>query len=139
MAMKIGRREESFLGSLDDIRVYSRALDSTEIMSLYNEEEPCICTDTVFIPVYDTVTIEDTVIVNDTVFIEDTITVYDTVTVEDTLNINITITELSEPANKNEIKVFPNPTKDVLWIDCGDYTKMGGYTLKFVDASAVDK
>jgi hypothetical protein len=151
MAMKIGRREDSFLGSLDDIRVYSRALDSTEIMSLYNEEEPCICTDTVFTTVYDTVTIEDTVIVNDTVWhdvydttyvdVYDTIyvNIYDTIAVEDTLNVDIVITELTPPNNTNEIKIYPNPTNEIVWIDCGDYTKMNNYTLKLIDALSVEK
>lgn len=54
----------------------------------------------------------------------------DLISVYDTLKINVVITELSAPNNINLIKVFPNPTNEILWINCGDFSKMNNYTLK---------
>ncbi len=103
-----------FEGYIDDIRIYNKAFDSCEIQALFNEN---FC----FITVYDTIKI------------------FDTITVEDTLRIELFITELSEPDNSNDLKVFPNPTNDVLWIDCGDFEKMEDYTLKITDAASIER
>jgi len=63
----------------------------------------------------------------------------DSISIEDTLNIQVLITELTAPNNVNEMKVYPNPAKDNIWIDCGDYAKMNGYTIKLVNSSAIEK
>lgn len=44
MTLRIGRREDSFLGSLDDIRIYNKCLNETEITALFNE---IFCSDTI--------------------------------------------------------------------------------------------
>src|SRR6056297_2194152 len=44
MTLHIGRREDSFLGSLDDIRIYNKCLNETEITALFNET---FCYDTI--------------------------------------------------------------------------------------------
>ncbi|CAM6004418.1 unnamed protein product [Sphagnum balticum] len=114
--------------------------------------------DTTRTQIYDTtrVTVYDTLIrnVNDTVFthlivydttrtqIFDTITtnqtVYDTVThyiaVTDTLIINANLTGILPPNNTNELKVYPNPANTDLYIDCGNYATMSGYTIKITNS-----
>ena len=62
------------------------------------------------------------------------ITFYDTITVEDTLNIDVQLVEIPQPDNINEVKVYPNPANDILWIDCGDFSKMSNYELRIIDA-----
>ncbi len=44
----------------------------------------------------------------------------DTISVEDTLNIMINVSVNPTP-DINEVKLYPNPTKDNLWIDCSNY------------------
>ena len=44
MTLQIGRREHSFLGFIDDIRIYNRSLNDSEITALYKEN---ICSNTV--------------------------------------------------------------------------------------------
>lgn len=59
----------------------------------------------------------------------------DTITVEDTLNIQIESSINHYSKNNNEIKIYPNPTKDNLWIECEDYTNMNNYQIKIVTIS----
>jgi len=61
---------------------------------------------------------------------------YDTtyISVTDTLYINTIITGLTAPDNVNSIKVFPNPAKDHITIDYGNYEKMNGYLLKITNS-----
>jgi hypothetical protein len=103
--------ESAYTGLLDDIRIYNRALDSTEIKFIYYES-PCLNP----VTVYDTthVTVHDTLHVS----------------VTDTLKINVTLTGIASPNNTNTIKVYPNPAKDHITVDFGDYTSMNGYTVK---------
>jgi len=77
--------------------------------------------------VYDTITVYDTVHVTkyDTVFIA----------VSDTLIIDAVLTGINPPNNINEIKIFPNPAKDHITIDFGNYSLMAGYTLKIINSS----
>jgi len=52
------------------------------------------------------------------------------------LKFKVTLTGISAPNNKNEIKVYPNPTKDYLNIDCGDYATMNNYQLKITNVAS---
>ena len=112
---------EYFNGKLDDIGIWNRALDSTEIQNLYSGSA-CTYYDTVTVIVYDTITYYDTVLVS----------------VTDTLIIDVTLTGITPPNNTNTIKVYPNPTNDQLHIDNGDYLSMSGYTLKIVNSVGQD-
>ena len=76
---------------------------------------------------YDTVTTE----VFDTTFV----TVYDSISVTDTLVIDAVLTGIDPPGNMNTLKVYPNPAKDHLYINTGDYTRMTGYRLKIINQS----
>ena len=149
-----------FNGFIDDVRIYKRALDSTEIKALYHEST-CfvIVTDTAHVTVYDTayttvydttyvteydtnyVTVYDTthLTIHDTTYItiSDTnyVTVYDTayISVTDTLIIDVTLTGIAPPNNVNTLRVYPNPAKDIIYIDNGDYPTMTSYSVKIVN------
>ena len=72
--------------------------------------------------------INDTITVMDTTFV----TVVDSISVTDTLIIDAVLTDLAPPFNTNTIKVYPNPAKDHVYINTGDYAKMNGYRLKII-------
>jgi hypothetical protein len=57
---------------------------------------------------------------------------YETVT--DTLVINITRTSFNPISYFNTIKVYPNPTKNLITIDNGDIQKMNGYSIKIINS-----
>jgi hypothetical protein len=58
------------------------------------------------------------------------------ITVTDTLLINANITGFNPIVYNNEIKVYPNPSKDQLTLDFGsNYLTLNGYTLKILNAS----
>ncbi len=63
-------------------------------------------------------------------------TFYDTISVTDTLIINAVLTSIPSPDNINTLKVYPNPAKDYIFINTGDYTRMSGYRLKIVSQLA---
>jgi len=65
-------------------------------------------------------------------------TIYDTVhiAVTDTLIINALLTGILPPNNTNTIKVFPNPSSDHIYIDCGNYLAMGGYQIRIDNSLA---
>jgi hypothetical protein len=76
-------------------------------------------------------------VVYDTIHITvvDTITTIDTIriTVTDTLLIDIN-TGLNDPnSTTNTIKVYPNPAKDMLTIDNGNFGSMAGYSVKLIN------
>jgi hypothetical protein len=56
--------------------------------------------------------------------------------VADTLVINANLTGISAPNNVNTLTAYPNPAKDHLEINCGNYASMIGYPLKIVNAAA---
>ena len=130
--------ETHFNGSIDDVCVYNRKLEVYEIRKEYSSG---IYYDT--IPVYDTVhiTVSDTafISVNDTLTTEVFDTTYITetehISVTDTLIIDAVLTGLNPPDNINTLKVYPNPAKDHIFINTGDYTRMNGYHLKIIDQS----
>ncbi len=85
-----------FQGVIDDIRIYNRALDSSEITALYQEG---LC--------------------------------FDHVTVTDTLIINANLTSFRPVTYQNSIRVYPNPGRDHITIDCGsNYGTMNAYSLR---------
>ena len=98
----------SFNGQLDDIGIWNRVLDITEIGNLYGGS----C------QVYDTITILDTI----------------RYSVTDTLYIDVNLTSTIPLVFENTIKVYPNPTKDFLQIDCGDISTMNGYSIKIINS-----
>ncbi|MBP7103122.1 MAG: T9SS type A sorting domain-containing protein [Bacteroidales bacterium] len=95
--------------------------------------DTCIASqnDTNHINVYDTINIYDTVIINDTnhITVNDTvlISVVDTLVIEVELNISSPVVNL--------IKIYPNPAKDYITIDFGDFASMSGYLLKITNVS----
>ena len=147
-------------GMLDDIGIWNRVLNASEIASLYKERGNVqLIYDTVHVIVNDTVkitkTITDTIKITKTVIdtikitktITDTIhkTVTDTIhttqtahlSVTDTLVIKATLTGIAAPKNTNTLKVYPNPAKDHITINYGDYATMSGYTLKIVNTLGI--
>lgn len=91
------------------------------------------------IPIYDTtvVTVNDTILIYDTTFvtINDTnyVTVYDSIAVTDTLIIDVS-TGLNPPNNINTIKVYPNPAKTHISINCGNISLMNNYSIKITNS-----
>ncbi|MFZ4414738.1 MAG: LamG-like jellyroll fold domain-containing protein [Bacteroidales bacterium] len=55
---------------------------------------------------------------------------YQHITVTDTLIINTKISSYNPIRYENTIKIFPNPTKDHITIDFGDYSTVIGYQIK---------
>lgn len=58
---------------------------------------------------------------------------YDTITVEDTLRIDVHLTSNPNQTGINTLKVYPNPARDHLIIDNGDYAQMPGYSIKITN------
>jgi hypothetical protein len=143
-------------GYIDQVRIYNRALSEIEIDKLYSENiyyktiYDTIITevfDTTFIVVqntlyktiYDTtfITVQDTITreVFDTTFV--TITILDTLSITDMLVINAVLTDIDSPDNINTLKIYPNPSKEFIYINTGDYNKMLGYQLKIINQLGV--
>ncbi|MFK5854570.1 MAG: T9SS type A sorting domain-containing protein [Bacteroidota bacterium] len=125
----IGKGEDLFIGAIpkymsvynwdgyiDEVLVYNRALESNEINILY--------TDGLFV--------NDTVFVYDTIPVYDTITIIDSISVTDTLIIDIALS-IPQPSY-NTIKIYPNPTSDIIYISTGDYLAMDNYTIKIISS-----
>ena len=55
---------------------------------------------------------------------------FKTITVTDTLLINTTITNFNPLTYNNTIRIYPNPAKDHLTIDFGNYSKLNGYKIR---------
>jgi hypothetical protein len=69
------------------------------------------------------------VTVHDTI----TTTIENRVSVTDTLIIDALLTGIAGPDNINTLKVYPNPARDYLYINTGDYARMNGYKLKIMN------
>ncbi len=117
-----------FYGKIDDVRLYNHALSSFEVQQLFNES---MC----FVTIYDTIPIYDTTFVT----IQDTLTteVYDSIMVTDTLIIDAVLTGVDAPDNINTLIIYPNPAKDHVFINTGDYTRMNGYSIKIINQVGV--
>jgi len=89
-----------------------------------------IINDTVVTEVFDTsyVTVQDTVTTE--VFDTTVITVYDSISVTDTLIIDAVLTGIDPPHNINTLKIYPNPAKDHVFINTGEYPINDGYRIK---------
>lgn len=111
----IGKRNsinQNYHGKIDDVRIYNRPLDSDEIFNLYSENIYYEYLDTLTRTIYDSISIS----------------------VTDTLIIDVTITSIDPPDNSNTLKVFPNPAKDILYIDAGDkFEQMTDYQIKIIN------
>lgn len=103
-----------YLGKLDDIGIWNRALSAEEIQQLYTINA---CTFTI----YDTVTVTE--IIYDTVLISTT----------DTLIIETLITS-TEPALENTFLVYPNPANTQITINNGNFGILAGYELKITNS-----
>jgi hypothetical protein len=128
--------------SLNDFGNYSGV--NTNMLSLanvqlseHNQEIRAIstsgnCIDTSNVAV---INILDTCITNVTVTDTTYIAINDTtfISVTDTLIINAILTGLNPPNNQNTLKVFPNPASTHITIDYGNFSSMGGYTLKITN------
>lgn len=55
---------------------------------------------------------------------------YELITVTDTLKINFGITAYRPMIYKSAIKIYPNPTRDHIYIDNGDLSLLNGYQIK---------
>ncbi|WP_243347464.1 LamG-like jellyroll fold domain-containing protein [Parabacteroides sp. FAFU027] len=94
-----------FKGALDDIRIYNRALSKTEVEALYYDS-PCS-----YIK-YDTVK----------------------VAVTDTLIIKNSLKSATNTTKLNEIKVYPNPTHDVIHISINDIDGLQESSLSIINS-----
>lgn len=112
-------QDEKFSGSLDDIKFFNCALNAIEIAQLINDTTGCTVYDTVTLPFFDTTTV--------TVF--DTTTIH--VAVTDTLIIDVVLS--TNPFSASEIKVYPNPTNNLIVVENSNYLQMTNYTLKIVN------
>jgi len=108
-----------FNGKIDDLLFYNnRCLTQSEIDALYNGN------------VY-----FETITVYDTIHVFDTVKVYKNISVTDTLIINVAISEVNSVID-NQLKVYPNPAKDKIFINTGTYyDKMIDYTVKIMSTS----
>jgi len=129
------RSPKIYLESIDSLTKETGGCDSIIQHFTRYEFMPQYCTDTLW--TNDTIWHHDTIWVSDTITTEvmDTIfvTVTDSITVTDTLIIDAVLTGIDGPGNINTIKVYPNPARDFIFINTGDYTRMNGYTLKIID------
>lgn len=59
---------------------------------------------------------------------------FETITVTDTLIINVSLTGFNPVTYANTIKVYPNPTNNMITIDCGNnFSTLNGYTIKIAN------
>jgi hypothetical protein len=102
-----------FYGDIDDVRIYSRGINQSEITTLYKENV-----------IYKYITVTDTIVKYIT--ITDTIESYKYIAVTDTLVINANLSGFKHAT----IKIYPNPAKDHVTIDFENYTTLAGYIIK---------
>jgi len=105
-----GHRVNSYHhGEIDDIRLYNRALSAREMAFLCYE-----------VPCYDYVSVFDTT----------NVMVYNNISVTDTLIIDMKIAGIF-----NKINIYPNPTREMVYINTGiNFKEMNDYTIKIVNS-----
>ena len=96
-----------FKGALDDIKIYNRALNKSEVDALYNDS-PCSYV------YYDTIRVS----------------VVDTLIIKSALLTTMNSTKISE------IKVYPNPTKDKVLIKINDFEGLQDCSISIINSSA---
>ncbi|MBN1180999.1 MAG: T9SS type A sorting domain-containing protein [Bacteroidales bacterium] len=123
----MGYKNRRYIGIMDEVSIYDYVLTNQDVRDLYAEIELCITiTDTIW--VYDTITTE---VIDTTV-----ITVHKNISVTDSLVLNVTITGINPPNIKNTIRIYPNPTHDIVFINTGaNYSQMGNYKIRILSAS----
>jgi len=128
-AIGFGSDNSSFYmtGDLDDFKIYTRALTPTELKYVKYELRSSVV-DTIHVTVNDTVTVTKTV--NDTV----TVTVTEKVTVTDTLLITFNVAHVTPENKVSTIKVFPNPTSDLINITYDQEIVNSGMKLIIVNS-----
>ena len=115
-----------------EIPIYIQVYDTIPVY------DTMIVYDSIQLYVIDTVTFPfpDTIVVYDTTFITipDTtfITYYDTISVTDTLIIDVIITGTDNQDISTQIKVYPNPSNDVVFIDFQDFAVLENYRMKII-------
>ena len=116
----------------------SVTLGKQTVVYNYTDNNGCLGSKTASTIIYDTTgtvcTSYDTTVVIETIY--DTITINNYISVTDTLIIDISLAGLSAPNNINTMKVYPNPSNDVVNIDNGDYALMNGYSIKIININA---
>jgi hypothetical protein len=135
-----------------DSAYYQTYIDSVLVMDTLQVFDTTVITvydsvqviDTVIYTHYDTIGYIDTLVITiyDTTYLSDTtfITVYDTlhfaifdsISVTDTLIIQTPLS--GSGPSYNTLKVYPNPANDHLYIDNGNYSSMGGYSILIQNA-----
>jgi len=60
-------------------------------------------------------------------------TSYVSVSVTDTLIMDVSLAGVSAPNDVNRMKVYPNPSNDIVNIDNGNYALMNGYSVKIMN------
>ena len=101
-----------FNGLIDEVRIYNRVLDATEIDVLYNEG---ICEEILY----------------------DTVKVYNYISVIDTLLIDIPSSVNPELINTS-IKVFPNPAKDKLTLEFNNNNLANEFKVKIISSTGIE-
>jgi hypothetical protein len=61
-------------------------------------------------------------------------TSYVSVSVTDTLIMDVSLAGVGAPNDVNRMKVYPNPSNDIVNIDNGNYALMNGYSVKIMNA-----
>lgn len=149
----------NFNGNIDDIRIYNKVLTESEILNLLNEKT---CTDTVVdeVTTYhvsstnfkkqeskiyyehaDTFKTKygqcDSVVNYYSKYVYTPVFCSDSISVTDTLIIKLNIVGLNNSL-VNTLKVYPNPTKDILFINTGYNNElMDSYKLKIISQSGL--
>ena len=149
---------KTYLESIDSTLSTNGGCDSIVLNYINYVFNPNNCTNTTFITNYDTtfITVFDSVLVIDSISIYDTsfvtyydtnyFTIYDTITyydsvlvsVTDTLIVNVNLSGISSPNNSNTLKIYPNPSNDVVFIDNGNFNSMSNYILKIINSLGQD-
>ncbi len=104
---------QTFYGNIDDVKFYGKALSAQEIAAESNGKTVEVVT------VYDTVQVVQV--------IYDTVEVVERTTVTDTLVLD-KITGLANGAS-NQMIAYPNPARDIVFVNTGDYSLMTGYSI----------
>jgi hypothetical protein len=128
---RVGNRQNGslpFKGMIDEVKIYKRVLDSTEIANAFAQGRNTKG---------DVIDIVDTTVVLDTLTYTDTVAIMDTnyVTVTDTLLIDVTFENVSGVEEVTTIKVYPNPANEYVMIQIDQNAQIQDYTVKITNAS----
>jgi hypothetical protein len=142
-----------FTGKMDDVRLYNRAITKDEVYQLYMEGQctNSIKSDTITYSVstesFKSISPKFQFIKTDSLktkvggcdsiinryakfeYSSKICTITNNISVTDTLIIKVSSTGVAATNILNTIKIFPNPAKDHISINFGDYTKLPGYLM----------